>query len=308
MKIINFLAIFLLIAVVAVQADDKHSLRKFMASSKTFVTTEPGLHRFCIPIGKAAIGSPKSLSLHIPRAAHGFSVRLDTQPDSVLASPPSSSDKHCKKVSSLFLVKDFHPSSNFHYSGSEVEKSGTISGYIVGDKPEWITVRLGAAAMKDVDHASDVCQSVLGVKSESAFSHDDKNHQSGPKISTLLHVLNALRLTTFMLSVAALVVCVIVVLRKCVTRCKAKKALDNVEMAAVPSSAEDQEARDVLLAVQASLEDQKKNVVEVPQTAAPQFVFVPPQMMPAMAPGGASTPYVPMFAPQFMNYSLGDRQ
>lgn len=79
-----------------------------------------------------------------------------------------------------------------------------------------------------------------------------------------------------------------------------------MELAPVPQNEAD-EARDLAMAIERSLADEKK-VVEVPQTAAPHFVFVPPNVVPASAIAPGATPYVPMFAPQFMNYSFQERK
>jgi hypothetical protein len=143
MKTLTLLALFALVALACADSKTQAGTKKLMHSSKTFVSSN-GMHRFCIPIGQASAGSAQGLSLHIPRRTQGFSVKLDTAPTVTLSSPISEDDKHCKRVSSLLLVKDFRQAQGFNYLTSEVRKSGTISGWIVGDKPEWISVRLTA--------------------------------------------------------------------------------------------------------------------------------------------------------------------
>ena len=154
--------------------------------------------------------------------------------------------------------------------------------------------------------ADDVCKSVLGVQSESAFeNHDNDGHKSGHghksgRFSPRL--LFILRKVMFLGASVALSFCIIGLLCKAIKKCRKPAATEehNIEMGPVN---EVDESRDLALAIERSLADAEKKVVEVPQTAAPQFVFLPPQFMPAAGAPGA-TPYVPMFAPQFMNYSL----
>ena len=154
MKFALVIAAIALLALAGVQADSNHrskdGMARVMASSKTIVTVEPNLHRFCIPIGKTSIGGPKSVSLHVPRSLNGFEVKLDTSPLNSFISPTSANDKHCKKVSSLFLVRDSQDKSPFVFSQSEIAKAGAISGFIVGNKPSWISVRMTAGAFTDV--------------------------------------------------------------------------------------------------------------------------------------------------------------
>lgn len=95
-----------------------------------------------------------------------------------------------------------------------------------------------------------------------------------------------------------------------VRRCRARRATDaasnDLELSQV--EAEDQEASELAQAIENSLADQeKKKVVEVPQSQVPHFVFLPPNM-PASGAPGAPAAYVPMFAPQYMNYSFEERQ
>jgi hypothetical protein len=310
MKFALVIAAIALLALAGVQADSNHrskdGMARVMASSKTIVTVEPNLHRFCIPIGKTSIGGPKSVSLHVPRSLNGFEVKLDTSPLNSFISPTSANDKHCKKVSSLFLVRDSQDKSPFVFSQSEIAKAGAISGFIVGNKPSWISVRMTAGAFADVTGADDVCKSVLGVQSESAFeNHDNDGHKSGHghksgRFSPRL--LFILRKVMFLGASVALSFCIIGLLCKAIKKCRKPAATEehNIEMGPVNEA---DESRDLALAIERSLADAEKKVVEVPQTAAPQFVFLPPQFMPAAGAPGA-TPYVPMFAPQFMNYSL----
>lgn len=145
----------LVVALVAVlclaaQARDHDSSRRVQASSKTFVSVTPTLHRFCIPIGKKASGMPKELTLHAPRSALGLRVKLDSDPSSVLSSPTGSHDKSCKKVSTISLVHERSPAQSFIYAKSEIAKAGTISGFIVGTKPAWLSLRMKADRFEDV--------------------------------------------------------------------------------------------------------------------------------------------------------------
>lgn len=309
MKFVLVIAAIALLAMAGVQAESNHrskdGMARVMASSKTIVTVEPNLHRFCIPIGKTSIGGPKSVSLHVPRTLNGFEVKLDTTPLSSFTSPISTNDRHCKKVSSLFLVRDNQETSPFVYAQSEIAKAGAISGFIVGNKPSWISVRMTAGSFSDINGAEDVCKSVLGVQSESAFeNHGNDGHKSGYKSGRLSHILFVVRKFMFIGAFIALGFCVLGMICKAIKKCRKPATTEehNVEMGPVNEA---DESRDLALAIERSLADSEKKVVEVPQTAAPQFVFLPPQFMPAAGAPGA-TPYVPMFAPQFMNYSLQD--
>lgn len=145
----------LVVALVAVlclaaQARDNDSSRRVMASSKTFVSVSPTLHRFCIPIGKKATGMPKELTLHAPRSALGLHVKLDSDPSLALSSPTGTHDKSCKKVSTITLVSEGSHTQSFIYAKSEIAKVGTISGFIVGTKPSWLSVRMKADHLEDV--------------------------------------------------------------------------------------------------------------------------------------------------------------
>lgn len=312
MKFALAIAVIALLALASVQAESQHrskdGMSRTMASSKTFVSVEPNLHRFCIPIGKKVVGGPKAVSLHVPRALNGFEVKLDTNPLSSFSSPISSNDRHCKRVSSLFLVRDNQDITPFVYAQSEIAKVGAISGFIVGNKPSWISVRMTASSFADVEGAEDVCESVLGMKSESAFNHhgdkENDDHNTGHKSHHhLARVFFVLRKVMFLGAGVALAFCVAALICKAIKKCRKPAATadeHNVEMGPVD---EDQEARDLAIALERSMADSEK-VVEVPQTATPQFVFLPPQFMPADRGAPGATPYVPMFAPQFMNYSL----
>jgi len=149
MKLIYAVALIALVALAAGAEAGKGGNKKVYASSKTFVTVEPGLHRFCIPVGKYAEGLPKDLSLHIPRRSSGLTVKLDSSPLNNFANTPAS-DKDCKKSSSVWLVHDSTSTQGFTYATSELVKAGTVSGFIVGEKPSWISVRVSAQTMHDV--------------------------------------------------------------------------------------------------------------------------------------------------------------
>lgn len=316
MKTLTILVLCAMVALACAETNTLVGAKKFMRSSKTFVSSN-GMHRFCIPIGQASVGSAQTLSLHVPRRTEGFSVKLDTTPAVTFSSPVSSEDKQCKRVSTLSLVKDFRQTQNFNYLTSEVRKSGTISGWIVGEKPEWISVRLTAfGSMQEFTDAEATCKSVLGVKSEAADWEKNGKHgndeEHKPRTNSTMHrVFVGVRTTLFFLAIAAAASIVFILIRAVVRRCTRKNetvvAQDQIELGAVEPHTAAEEDRDLALAIERSLEDEKR-VVEVPQTAAPQFVFLPPQMMPAVVPGGVATPYVPMFAPQFMNYSFDERR
>jgi hypothetical protein len=315
MKLILAIAVIALVALAGVNANKSHKhdgMTRVMASSKTLVTAEPNMHRFCIPIGKKAIGVPKSVSLHVPRTTQGFTIKLDTDVTTLLSSPASSDDKHCKRVSSLFLVQDFHDKTSFSYARSEIVKSGAISGYIVGNKPSWISVRLTGMSFQDVNGAEDVCRSILGVPSESAHNHHDNDNDNDGSHrrphNAFMVFRKTLKIVGFSLLGLIIVWVVCKVLKRCCCCCRRKSTPEqNIEMG--PAAVEMDESRDLALAIERSLADEQR-VVEVPQSAAPQFIFLPPQFMPSpvdVAHAGA-TPYVPMFAPQFMNYSLEERK
>jgi len=313
MKIIFAIAVIALLALAGVEANRSHSKdspNHLMASSKTIVSVEPNLHRFCIPIGKKANGSPKDVSLHVPRTAQGFSVKLDTDTTSIFSSPLSADDKQCKRVSSLFLVKDHLNKASFVYSSSEIAKQGTISGYIVGPKPAWISVRMAGTIFHDVSGADQVCRSILGVTSESAQHDSDNNDEDHTRRYSNAFTIfrKGLRIVGWStLSIVVVIVCCKIIKACCCCRKKLTPE-QTIEMGPVPTTYADEEARDLAVAIERSLSDEQK-VVEVPQSAQPQFVFLPPQFMPAPGSVGAgATPYVPMFAPQFMNYSLEERK
>lgn len=314
MKVFIVIALIALVALAGVEAGRGHQGgrhghdNRIRASSKTIVTQANGLHRFCIPIGKKA-ANIESLSLHVPRSPLGFQVKLDTFPTTTFSSPLSHLDNGCKKTSSLFLVKDKTPAASFSYATSEIVKDGAIAGFIYGARPEWISVQMKGDGITSVDHADDVCRSILGRKSESAFEHrEDKKEGDSHKSRVGLWITRFIFSRATLLGFAGLAVFVIISLTvRTVRKCRAMRAApaNDVELSAVN---ENQEAQDLAQAIENSLSDQnQKKVVEVPQAHAPHFVFLPPNM-PASGAPGAPTAYVPMFAPQFMNYSYEERQ
>lgn len=162
MKAFVVIALVALVVLAGVEAGrDRHGGRgghrdRVRASSKTIVTQPDGMHRFCIPIGKKA-AQVDSLSLHVPRTALGFQVKLDTFPTSTFSSPLAQDDTTCKKLSSLFLVKDKQAVSTFNYATSEIVKDGAIAGVIYGPRPEWISVQLKGSQITTVDHGTSLC-------------------------------------------------------------------------------------------------------------------------------------------------------
>ena len=171
--------------------------------------------------------------------------------------------------------------------------------------------------------ADDVCQSILGRKSESAFDHKGgKGHKGGeqhgkggegdarprPHFGQMIVRFMFSRLTLWGFFGLGIFIIVSLIVR-IVRRCRARRATDatanDVELSQV--AAEDQEAQELAQAIENSLADQdKKKVVEVSQSQVPHFVFLPPNM-PASGAPGAPAAYVPMFAPQYMNYSFEER-
>ena len=155
MKVFVVIALIALVALAGVEAGrDRNGHRdRVRASSKTIVTQPNGLHRFCIPVGKKA-ATVESLSLHVPRTSLGFQVKLDTFPTTTFSSPLAQADNHCKRLSSLFLVKDKQSVSTFNYATSEIVKDGAIAGVIYGPRPEWISVQLKGEGITTVDHGT----------------------------------------------------------------------------------------------------------------------------------------------------------
>ena len=153
MKIVLAVALIALVAFAAGVEAGKGGSKKVYASSKTLVTVEEGLHRFCIPIGKYSTENPKDLSLHIPHRASGLSVKLDSAPLNTFSNAAVSEKKH-HKTSSVSLIHESQAVQGFTYSTSEVMKAGTISGFIIGEKPDWISVRIAGKTFQNIDNCT----------------------------------------------------------------------------------------------------------------------------------------------------------
>lgn len=148
MKRVLIVAFVALVALAALSSAEKSGAMKAMRATSTFVTTEPGVHRFCIPIGKYAQGTPQELSLHSSRCAKKSTVKLDSNTDISY----EFSKKKCEKSACVWLVRNSKPMDGFEYGASELVKAGAISGFIYGEKPQWLAVRLVADDIRVISH------------------------------------------------------------------------------------------------------------------------------------------------------------